>query len=342
MLVLGIETSCDETAAALVRDDGRVLSSVVSSQVDLHRPLGGVVPEIASREHLRLILPVIRQALDAASRSLDDVDGIAVTRGPGLVGALLVGVQTAKSLAWALGRPVVGVHHLVGHMSAPFLVDDETDEPIGHPFVALVASGGHTSLFEVPARDEIRTLGRTRDDAAGEALDKGAKLLGLGYPGGPAIEREASGWDGPPADPFPRGLRARSELDFSFSGLKTALADRVRRAGPLDDPSRAAICRAYEEAVVDSLVTKSLEACRVTGHRRLVVSGGVASNARLRREMARRASGRGVSVTVPPARYCTDNAAMIALAGVPALASGSDEVFDLAAAPYLPVPEHLE
>ncbi len=340
-LILGIETSCDETAAALVRDDGRVLSSVVSSQVDLHRPMGGVVPEIASRAHLRLILPVIREALHGASVTLADVDGIAVTRGPGLVGALLVGVQTAKSLAWSLGRPVVGVHHLVGHMSAPFLVDDDGGAPIAHPFVALVASGGHTSLFEVAGRDAIRTLGRTRDDAAGEALDKGAKLLGLGYPGGPAIEREAAGYDGPAAEPFPRGLRARRELDFSFSGLKTALAERVRREGAVDGAARAALCRAYEEAVVDSLVTKSLEACRVTGHTRLVVSGGVASNARLRRELLRRAPGRGIEVTVPPARYCTDNAAMIALAGAPALAAGRSEAFDLAAAPYLPVPEHL-
>jgi len=340
MLILGIETSCDETAAALVHDDGRVLCSVVSSQVDLHRPMGGVVPEIASREHLRLILPVIREALSGASVKLGDVDGIAVTRGPGLVGALLVGVQTAKSLAWALGRPVVGVHHLVGHMNAPFLIDGDA-EPISHPFVALVASGGHTSLFEVASRDSIRTLGRTRDDAAGEALDKGAKLLGLGYPGGPAIERVASSYDGPPAEPFPRGLRAKRELDFSFSGLKTALADRVRREGDLDDASRAAICRAYEEAIVDSLVTKSLEACRVTGLTRLVVSGGVAANARLRSEMIRRASGRGIDVHVPPARYCTDNAAMIALAGAPALESGRSEAFDLAAAPYLPVPEQI-
>ena len=342
MLVLGIETSCDETAAAVVRSDGRVLSSVVSSQVELHRPLGGVVPEIASREHLRLILPVIGEALRGAGIELEDVGGIAVTRGPGLVGALLVGVQTAKALAWSLGRPVVGVHHLVGHMSAPFLIDDEETGRIEHPFVALVASGGHTSLFEVRSGDSIRLLGRTRDDAAGEALDKGAKLLGLGYPGGPAIEREASAYDGPPAEPFPRGLRAKRELDFSFSGLKTALAGRVRAAGDLDDASRAAICRAYEEAIVDSLVTKSLEACRVTDLARLVVSGGVASNARLRREMARRASGRGIEVTVPPARYCTDNAAMIALAGVPLLEAGRSEAFDLAAAPYLPVPEHLE
>ncbi len=340
MLILGIETSCDETAAALVRDDGRVLSSVVSSQVDLHRPMGGVVPEIASRAHLRLILPVIREALRGASVELGDVDGIAVTRGPGLVGALLVGVQTAKSLAWAMGRPVVGVHHLVGHMSAPFLVDEDS-ERITHPFVALVASGGHTSLFEVASRDSVRMLGRTRDDAAGEALDKGAKLLGLGYPGGPAIERVAAGYDGEPAEPFPRGLRAKRELDFSFSGLKTALAERLRSTGAVDGAERAALCRAYEEAVVDSLVTKSLEACRVTGHTRLVVSGGVASNARLRSEVLRRASGRGIDVTVPPARYCTDNAAMIALAGAPALAAGRSEAFDLAAAPYLPVPEHL-
>jgi N6-L-threonylcarbamoyladenine synthase len=341
MLVLGIETSCDETASALVRDDGRVIGSVVSSQVDLHRPMGGVVPEIASREHLRLLLPVIRRVLEDASLSLEDVDGIAVTRGPGLVGALLVGVQTAKSLAWALGRPVVGVHHLVGHMSAPFLVDDETEGSIEHPFVALVASGGHTSLFEVRGRDEIKTLGRTRDDAAGEALDKGAKLLGLGYPGGPAIEKASAAHEGPDADPFPRGLRAKRELDFSFSGLKTALAERVRGMGAMDDATRSAICRAYEEAVVDSLVTKSLEACRVTGHERLVVSGGVAANTRLRTEMIRRASGRGVEVTVPPGRYCTDNAAMIALAGVPALQAGRSEVYDLAASPYLPVPEQL-
>lgn len=338
MRVLGIETSCDETAAAVVLGDGRVLSSVISSQVELHRPLGGVVPEIASRAHLRLILPAIRRAISDASLELGDVDGIAVTRGPGLIGALLVGVQTAKSLAFALQKPVVGVHHLAGHMAAPFLVDDASHAPPAHPFVALVASGGHTTLFEVQGHGQMRTLGRTRDDAAGEALDKGAKLLGLPYPGGPAIEKLAASYDGPPADPFPRGLRNRSELDFSFSGLKTALADRVRAQGGVDPATRAALARAYEEAVVDSLVTKSLAACRQTDLGRLVVCGGVASNRRLRRELESRAPGAGLEVHVPRARYCTDNAAMIALAGVGPLRSGLDEVFDLAASPYLPIP----
>lgn len=340
MLILGIETSCDETAAAVVTGDGRVLSSVVSSQVDLHRPLGGVVPEIASRAHIRLVLPVIRQALDDASAGLADMGGIAVTRGPGLIGALLVGVQTAKSLAYAINRPVVGVHHLVGHMSAPFLVDEAMDEPPDYPFVALVASGGHTSLFEVRGPGQTRGLGRTRDDAAGEALDKGAKLLGLGYPGGPAIERAAREHTGPAADPFPRGLRRRGVLDFSFSGVKTALADRVRGL-EIDDETRAALCRAYEEAVVDSLVTKSLSACQATDLSILVVCGGVAANARLRGEMDRRARGAGIRVHIPPARYCTDNAAMIALAGAQRLREENDEVFELAAEAWLPVPGEL-
>jgi N6-L-threonylcarbamoyladenine synthase len=339
-LILGIETSCDETAAALVREDGRVLSSVVSSQVDLHRPLGGVVPEIASRAHLRLLLPAIHTALAEASTDLDGVDGIAVTRGPGLIGALLVGVQAAKSLAYAASKPVVGVHHLVGHMSAPFLVDDSEASAPAYPFVALVASGGHTSLFEVRGPGQTRRMGRTRDDAAGEALDKGAKLLGLGYPGGPAIEREASRYDGPDAEPFPRGLRRRGNLDFSFSGLKTALAERVRGL-ELDAPTRGALSKAYQESVVDSLVTKSLEACAAADMQRLVVCGGVASNARLGAELERRSSGASVGVHVPPARYCTDNAAMIALAGSARLAAGENEVFDLAAEPYLAMPDAL-
>lgn len=337
MRILGVETSCDETAAAVVTDRGRVLASVVSSQVDLHRPLGGVVPEIASRAHIRSILPVIRRALSDASVRLGDLDGIAVTRGPGLIGALLVGVQTAKALGWSAGLPVVGVHHLAGHMTAPFLVDDETGEPPAHPFVALVASGGHTSLYLTTAPGHVQTLARTRDDAAGEALDKGAKVLGLGYPGGPAIQEQSRLHRGPDADPFPRGLRRRDELDFSFSGVKTALVERVRPLGELDDVTRRALCRAYEESIVDSLVTKSLEACRRTGVERLVVSGGVASSTRLRRSLDERARGACVQVHIPPPRYCTDNAAMIALAGREMLAAGQDHTMDLAASAYLPI-----
>jgi len=342
MLILGIETSCDETAAAVVGSDGWVHSSVVSSQVELHRPLGGVVPEIASRAHTRLILPVIRGALGAAGCGLDDVGGIAVTRGPGLVGALLVGVQTAKSLGYGLRRPVVGVHHLVGHMSAPLLRDAGVAGSIEHPYVALVVSGGHTSLISVEAEGTTRTLGRTRDDAAGEALDKGAKILGMGYPGGPAIEKAAAAYDGPPAEPFPRGMRRRSILDFSFSGLKTALMERVRAIGPsIDERTRAALSLAYEEAVVDSLVTKAIEGCSRIGVPRLVVCGGVAANLRLREEMSSRAGRAGIAVLIPPPRYCTDNAAMIALAGARMIALGVDEVFDLAASPYLPLPGEL-
>jgi N6-L-threonylcarbamoyladenine synthase len=214
-------------------------------------------------------------------------------------------------------------------------VDDDDGDPPSYPFVALVASGGHTSLYAVRGPGDRTLLGSTRDDAAGEALDKGAKLLGLGYPGGPAIEAESRAHEGPDADPFPRGLRRRDELDFSFSGLKTALAERVRAMGAVDTAERRALCRAYEESVVDSLATKSLAACSRTGLDVLVVSGGVAANARLRETLERRASGAGVRVVVPPRRYCTDNAAMIALAGTPALLAGEDHTMDLAATPHV-------
>ncbi len=341
MRILGIETSCDETASAVVTSQGRVLSSVVSSQVKLHGPMGGVVPEIASRAHVRSILPVIRAALSEASIDLGGIDGIAVTRGPGLIGALLVGVQTAKALAWSSRKPVVGVHHLMGHMMAPMLRIEGKPCP-KRPWVALVASGGHTSLYAVSDGSGVVVLGQTRDDAAGEALDKGAKLLGLGYPGGPAIEAESALHAGNDARPFPRGLNRRGVLDFSFSGLKTALAVRVGALGEgLDSVTRRALCRAYEEAVVDSLVTKSLAACLESRILRLVVSGGVAANSRLRRTLEERTGRAGIELFLPPPEYCTDNAAMIALAGAPMLDRGENHVMDLAAAAYMPVPSGL-
>ncbi len=340
MLILGIETSCDDTSAAVVTSRGEVLSSVVSSQTSLHEPLGGVVPEIASRAHLARILPVLREALEKAGSGLESIDGVAVTRGPGLIGALLVGVQTAKALAFAIGKPVVGVNHLAGHMAAPFLRDGDGQMPPEHPFVALVASGGHTSLFVVHAPGRMGVLGRTRDDAAGEALDKGAKLLGLGYPGGPAIEKLAQGHRGPVTAHFARGLGRQGVLDFSFSGLKTALAARIRsEASGLDAGTRASLAFAYQEAVVDSLVTKSIRACEVANLRSLVVCGGVAANSRLREAIGAAAEASGIALHVPPVRYCTDNAAMIALAGAPALLAGRNDCMALAATPYLPSPE---
>ena len=310
--LLALETSCDETAAAVVRGGREILASRVHSQVDLHRAYGGVVPELASRDHLARILPVVDAALEDAGLTLDDLDAIAVTAGPGLVGALLVGLQAAKGLATASGRPLVAVDHLAGHLAAVNL----EPAPPEAPFVGLVVSGGHTNLYAVgegtPWR--FRLLGRTRDDAAGEAFDKVARLLGLSYPGGKVIDDLAKEGDAK-AVAFPRGLRRRGELDFSFSGLKTAVRLHVEKHGIPEGPGLADLCASMQEAVVDSLVTKALDACEQTGVSRLVIAGGVAANSRLRAEAARRGEAAGVRVWIPPLRLCTDNAAMIAAYG---------------------------
>ncbi len=324
MIVLGIESSCDETAAALVRDDGLVLSDVVASQIELHAPYGGVVPELASRAHLANIVPVIEQALRALPLGLSEVDAVAVTQGPGLVGALLVGVQAGKALAWAKQKPLIGVNHLVGHLLAVYLRRDPAESPLElpMPYVALLASGGHTALYQVDDVDRIESLGATRDDAAGEAFDKVAKLLGLGYPGGPVIDKLAA-LGNPDAVPLPLPMRNKQSLEFSFSGLKTAVAQHVAKHGrPASEAACADLCASFQRAVVTSLVHKSIEACRRRKVPRLVLGGGVAANRGLRAAALAACQRQGIQLYVPPLASCTDNAAMIAYAGAQQLLRG--------------------
>jgi N6-L-threonylcarbamoyladenine synthase len=316
--VIGIETSCDETAAAVVEDGRRALSDVVATQIELHRKWGGVVPELASRNHVMQVLPVVDEALAKAGVGPDALDGIAVTSGPGLVGALLVGVQVAKALSLSWEKPLVGVNHLEGHLLASFL----SERPPAFPFLGLVVSGGHTSLYAAEDFGRYRLLGATRDDAAGEAFDKGAKLLGLPYPGGVAIDQLSKRGD-PRAVRFPRAIVRGSELDFSFSGLKTALLHHVKRHGVPDGQGLADLCASYQEAIVGALVHKLFRAARALQRERIVLSGGVAANGRLRAAVAERAAEyEGVEVFLPPPKLCTDNAAMIAVAGTQALLRG--------------------
>jgi len=314
-IVLGIESSCDETAAALVRAPDTVLAQSLASQVAAHRPFGGVVPEIASRRHVEVLDPLVTATLARAGLTLADIDAVAVTAGPGLIGAVLVGVSYAKALAWALKVPFVGVHHLEAHVAAAFLSDRpepaDPSEPVDQePFVALVVSGGHTSLYRVDDGVRFTQLGATVDDAAGEALDKGAKMLGLAYPGGPELERLARGGD-PSAVAFPRAFLAAG-LDFSFSGVKTAL--RTRLAGP-DPAAPADLAASYQEAVMDVLSAKAVRAAVREGVTRIAVVGGVAANGRLRALLTERAAAAGIAVRVPPPALCTDNAVMVAAAG---------------------------
>ncbi len=343
--LLAIETSCDETAAAVLQvesrsgDEGRdprveVLSDVVASQVRDHSPYGGVVPELASRRHLTAILPVIRRALAEASADLGDVRAAAVTAGPGLVGSLLVGIQAAKAIADVLGAPVVGVHHLAGHLlSARLLGPRSPAAPPPFPYVALIASGGHTALYRVDGPERHETLGSTRDDAAGEAFDKVARLLGLAYPGGPAIDRIARGVD-PGSLRLPRGLDRKSTLDFSFSGLKTAVAEHLlslRRPPSTEETAR--IAAAFQRSVIHTLLRKSLAACAATGVPRLALGGGVAANSALREEATAACAAAGVELFLPDTRACTDNAAMIGLAALPRLLRGENDGPALAARP---------
>jgi len=304
MKVLGIESSCDETAAAVVADGREVISSVVYSQVALHAPFRGVVPEIASRNHLLAIVPVVEQAL--AGRDLMQIDGIAVTIGPGLIGSLLVGVEFAKGLALGTGLPLVGVNHLEAHLMAVFL----TPEPPEYPFVGLVVSGGHTSLFLVEGPGALRPLGQTLDDAAGEALDKAASLLGLPYPGGVAIDRISEGRDHSLVR-FPRSMLKADVLDMSFSGLKTALRQYIEKNG-LDEAQVPDIAASFLEAVVDVLVHKTMAAAKDHGVKDVVIAGGVAANRRLRHRMAEAAQAAGLLFHAVPVSLCTDNAAMVA------------------------------
>ena len=331
MIVLGIESSCDETAAALVRQDGYVVTEAVSSQVKLHAPYGGVVPELASRAHMTNLVPVLRQALAGAGHDLDAVDAVAVTNGPGLLGALLVGVQSAKAIALARGLPLVGVNHLVGHLLSPFLFRGEEAAPgLAFPYIALLASGGHTALYEVRSPSDIEQLGQTRDDAAGEAFDKVAKLLGLGYPGGPRVDKLAAQGD-PAAVELPRPLLRKGNLEFSFSGLKTAVAQRIAREGcPERDQDVADLCASFQATVVEVLVRKALSACAARDVKRLVITGGVAANRGLRARAADVCAARGIELHVPPFASCTDNAAMIAYAGACRLAAGDRDEMDLA------------
>ncbi|MBI5706345.1 MAG: tRNA (adenosine(37)-N6)-threonylcarbamoyltransferase complex transferase subunit TsaD [Armatimonadetes bacterium] len=319
--VLGIETSCDETSAAVL-DGLNVRSNVVSSQVDLHRRWGGIVPEAASRAHVEALLPVVHQALGEAGMVLSEVRGIAVTSRPGLVGALSVGVSAAKGFALALGVPMIGVHHLEGHLLSPFL--DQPD--LTFPHICLLASGGHTEVVLLRGLGDYGLLGQTRDDAAGEAFDKSARLLGLGYPGGPAIQKAAETGE-PKAYKLPRGLHGEATLDFSFSGLKTAVLRLVEREGAaLDVPSAAA---SVQEAIAHVLVQRSVEACRQAGCDVLTLAGGVAANMRLRSLATETCHREGIRFASPRGSLCTDNAAMIALAGSARLARGDKSGFDL-------------
>jgi N6-L-threonylcarbamoyladenine synthase len=334
MLVLGLESSCDETGAALVDGEGRVLSDVVHSQVALHAPYGGVVPELASRDHLRNVGPVVRTALERAGKTLADVDGIAVTNRPGLVGALLVGVQAAKGLAWAAGKPLVGVDHLMGHILSVFLRRGSADaEPPRFPFVCLLVSGGHTAIYRVdaPRPDAIAELGATRDDAAGEAFDKVAKLLGLGYPGGAVVDRLAARGDATKV-PLRAPMAAGGSFEMSFSGIKTQVAQLVaRRTEPVTEAWVADVCAAFQSVVTGVLTRKLVEAAVREDVRDVVLGGGVAANSELRRRVTELGAAHGVRVLVPPLASCTDNAAMIAYAGLVRISGGARDGWELVA-----------
>lgn len=324
MLLLAIESSCDETSAAVVRDGRTVLSNVISTQEAVHAAYGGVVPEIASRKHLEVITPVIEEALKRASVSLDQVEGIAVTRGPGLAGSLLVGISAAKAIAYARRLPLVGIHHIEGHLFAVFL-----ENPVEFPFVALVVSGGHTHLYRVDGVGRYRTLGQTRDDAAGEAFDKVAKILGLPYPGGAVIDRLACEGD-PKRIKLPRPLLRDGSCNFSFSGLKTAVLQHVgsnpssSEGKPLND-----LCASFQAAVCEVLVEKTKRALFDTGVTRLVVAGGVACNSGLRSAMTEMAQEAGFELAFPSPILCTDNGAMIAVPADYYLGNGIVSGYDL-------------
>lgn len=316
MRVLAIESSCDESAVAVLDERRGLLAHELWSQVDLHRVFGGVVPELASRDHVQRLLPLVRSALAAAATRPDELQGVAYTAGPGLVGALLCGAALARSLAHGWRLPAIGIHHLEGHLLAPLL---ESPAP-GFPHLALLVSGGHTMLIEALALGEYRLLGETRDDAAGEAFDKSAKLLGLPYPGGPQLA-ELAQQGRPGACPLPRPMIDRPGYEFSFSGLKTAVLLAVR-AAPLDQQRRADIARGVQDAIIDTLCVKAMRAIAATGHRQLVVAGGVGANRELRTRLTRELEARGGQAFFPRPEFCTDNAAMIAVAGLMRLRAG--------------------
>lgn len=323
MRILALESSCDESAVAVYDDAAGLLAHVVHSQIDLHRVYGGVVPELASRDHVRRLLPLVKTALADARTSPDALAGVAFTAGPGLIGALLTGAALARSLAFAWKIPAVAVHHLEGHLLAPLLEED----PPPFPHLALLVSGGHTMLIDVAAPGKYRLLGETRDDAAGEAFDKSAKLLGLPYPGGPELAKLA-GAGRAARFSFPRPMLDRAGLEFSFSGLKTAVALAVKEqstSGALDAGMRADIAAGVQEAIVDTLVAKTLRALEHTGYEALVVAGGVGANRLLRERLSEAAAAQGARVYYPRIEFCTDNAAMIAVAGMARLKAGLRE-----------------
>ncbi|WP_133407738.1 tRNA (adenosine(37)-N6)-threonylcarbamoyltransferase complex transferase subunit TsaD [Parashewanella tropica] len=331
MRVLGIETSCDETGIAVYDSNAGLLSHTLYSQVKLHADYGGVVPELASRDHVRKIIPLIRKALADADLAMSDLDGIAYTKGPGLIGAVLVGACVGRSLAFSLGIPAIGVHHMEGHLLAPML--EET--PPEFPFVALLVSGGHTMLVDVKGIGEYEVLGESIDDAAGEAFDKTAKLMGLDYPGGPRLAKLAA--SGEPAKyKFPRPMTDRPGLDFSFSGLKTFAANTIS-AEPDDEQTRANIARAFEEAVVDTLMIKCKRALKQTGRKRLVIAGGVSANTRLREGLTELMTSLNGEVSYPRSEFCTDNGAMIAYAGTQRLVAGQTEGLEVKGQPRWPL-----
>ncbi len=335
MRVLGIETSCDETGVAVYDGTQRVLlGHALHSQVALHADYGGVVPELASRDHVRKTLPLVERVLDDAGLVAGDVDGVAYTAGPGLVGALLVGAVVARGLAWGWGVPALAVHHMEGHLLAPLMEPD----PPAFPFVALLVSGGHTQLIEVAELGRYRLLGDTRDDAVGEAFDKTAKLLGLGYPGGPALARLAEK-GAPDRFTFPRPMTDRPGLDFSFSGLKTHALTTLRGIDAGDEAARAAVAKAFEHAVVETLAIKCRRALVETGLRTLVVAGGVGANRSLRARLEALATELGGTVRFPRLEFCTDNGAMIAFAGALRLAGGDAPTAELAVRPRWPIDE---
>ncbi len=339
MLVLGIETSCDDTSAAIIDSEKGVISNVIANQNSVHAKFGGVVPELAGRCHIENIHEIINGAVQKANISLSDIDLITTTQGPGLVGSLLVGVNAAKGLAFALKKPLIGVNHLEGHLLAIFLQED-----VKFPFLALIVSGGHTDLYVVKDFGDYEILGRTRDDAAGESFDKVAKMLGLGYPGGPEIQKVGESGNST-AIKFPRPLPNKKSMDFSFSGLKTAVRTHLekRSADTIDKLPIADIAASFQEAVTDVLVSKAISAAKDNGLERIVVTGGVAANANLRVKMTKVGKTNGISAYFPKPVLCTDNAAMIALAGLKKYQRNPDlgnNYFELDAKANLPLTEN--
>lgn len=333
ILILGIESSCDETAAAVVKNGREMLSNVINSQIDIHKRYGGVVPEIASRCHIEAVNSVVDEALEQAGVGMADIDAIAVTYGPGLVGALLVGVSTAKALAYALKKPLVNVHHIKGHICANYVAHQE----LKPPFTCLVASGGHSHIVYAEDFMKYEIMGMTRDDAAGEAFDKIARILGLGYPGGPKIDALAKEGN-PHAVEFPRVKMAGDSLDFSFSGVKTAVINHVHKLEQKgEEYNKADIAASFQNAVTDALCEHTIEAANRCGSKTIVLAGGVASNSALREKMQKMAGAQGIAVLYPPPVLCTDNAVMIAAAGYYEYIAGTRADMKLNAVPSLPL-----